>query len=147
MSDKQQCNAAVYKRDTYRVARGTKSGFRMHYDRKQCSRVALDGCEFCRQHQSASDKWGGVYLELYRRPPPRRRRMSDRSQAILFRAEADRRLHRIAALEAQIARLTAPFDDDDVATLHEWNPQWGENLSPDVAEALFTAFLERRMKG
>jgi len=55
MSDKKQCNAAVYKRDTYRVARGTKSGFKMHYDRKQCSRAALDGCEFCRQHQSAAD--------------------------------------------------------------------------------------------
>jgi len=70
MTDKQQCNAAVYKRDTYRVARGTKSGFRMHYDRKQCSRAALDGCEFCRQHRAIDERYNGWGVELWARPTP-----------------------------------------------------------------------------
>lgn len=44
-----QCAALVYKRDTYRVARGTKSGFRMHYNKCQCQRAAVEK-DLCRQH-------------------------------------------------------------------------------------------------
>lgn len=47
--DHSRCEAVVYKRDTYRVSRGTKSGFAMHYNRERCSRAAkCDG--LCTQH-------------------------------------------------------------------------------------------------
>lgn len=44
---KLQCDAVVWRKDTYRVARGR--GFRMHYERGQCSRRATHG-DLCRQH-------------------------------------------------------------------------------------------------
>lgn len=54
---------------------------------------------------------------------------------------------RIAALEATVARLTAPFGPEDAEVVERVNGKWIENVHPDYAEALFTAFLERRMKG
>ena len=47
MSDVQRCDAVVYKRDTYRVVRG--KGFRMYYEKCQCSRRA-NFPPFCSQH-------------------------------------------------------------------------------------------------
>lgn len=52
MPDRLRCNAVVWRRDTYRVARGTKSGFAMHYDRSQCRRLATKGTQFCAQHEA-----------------------------------------------------------------------------------------------
>lgn len=52
-----RCQARVLKRDTYRVARGTKSGFRMHYNECQCARAATQG-PFCAQH---SKQIGGAW--------------------------------------------------------------------------------------
>ncbi|MBP30407.1 hypothetical protein [Methylobacterium sp.] len=53
----ERCQAEVLRRDTYRVSRGTRSGFRMHYERCQCSRQAVeDG--LCRQHaEVAKARW------------------------------------------------------------------------------------------
>jgi hypothetical protein len=62
----ERCAAAIYKRDTYRVSRG--HGFRMHYERKQCSRAAVSGCEFCRQHEKV--KASGVSVFHWRLPTP-----------------------------------------------------------------------------
>lgn len=45
-----RCQAEILKKDTYRVARGTKSGFKMHYDRMQCTRAAVGNGVFCKQH-------------------------------------------------------------------------------------------------
>jgi hypothetical protein len=42
-----RCNTYVYVRDTYRVSRG--HGFRLHYNRRQCSRLA-NGGDLCWQH-------------------------------------------------------------------------------------------------
>jgi hypothetical protein len=49
MSTKPQCEAVVYKRDTYRYTGRTKSRFQMHYTRAQCSRAAVTN-GLCRQH-------------------------------------------------------------------------------------------------
>lgn len=55
------CRAVVYKRDTYRVARGSKGGFRMHYDRCRCSRRATrDG--LCTQHADMAAKGVGFTI-------------------------------------------------------------------------------------
>lgn len=52
MTPRKGCEAAVYHRDTYRVAH-SKSGFRMHYDKKRCQRWAVkDG--LCKQHLAAT---------------------------------------------------------------------------------------------
>ena len=50
MGERQRCQAAIYKRDTWRVSRrGDGRHFRMHYEKHQCSRAAVeDG--LCRQH-------------------------------------------------------------------------------------------------
>ena len=46
----QKCKEYVYVRDTYRYT-GGRHRFKMHYERKQCSRLArVDG--YCRQHAS-----------------------------------------------------------------------------------------------
>jgi hypothetical protein len=65
----ERCAAAIYKRDTYRVSRGY--GFKMHYERKRCSRAAAPGYEFCRQHEKL--RASGVYVvrwELSSLPTP-----------------------------------------------------------------------------
>lgn len=49
-----RCRAQVEKRDTYRVNRGSPSGFKMHYNRCQCSRPATRGM-FCTQHAKVTD--------------------------------------------------------------------------------------------
>lgn len=58
--------------------------------------------------------------------------------------EKDREIDRLKAL---VARLTAPFGPEDAEVVYRVNGAWIENVHPDYAEALFTAFLERRMKG
>lgn len=53
---------------------------------------------------------------------------------------------RIAALEAQVARLTAPVTPEEA---REFGRAWLANLgiSDDEDAAALTAFLERRIKG
>lgn len=46
---KEQCNARVWHRDTYRRTGRGKSGFTMHYAERQCTRDAVNG-QLCRQH-------------------------------------------------------------------------------------------------
>jgi hypothetical protein len=58
-TERLQCNALVYKRDTYRVSRISPSGFKMHYNRCQCARFATCAEGLCRQHASVP---GGVML-------------------------------------------------------------------------------------
>lgn len=53
MDKVQRCEAVIYKRDTYRVARGAPGGFKMHYDRCQCTRAAVKG-GLCWQHAKAT---------------------------------------------------------------------------------------------
>jgi hypothetical protein len=44
-----RCVVYIYKRDTYRRTGRGKSGFALHYNKQQCSRLAKqDG--LCRQH-------------------------------------------------------------------------------------------------
>lgn len=50
-----RCQIAVYKRDTYRYTGRTKSGFRMHYNREQCARAAIEGRDCCAQHAAMID--------------------------------------------------------------------------------------------
>jgi len=52
---------------------------------------------------------------------------------------------RIAALEAQIARLTAEPSDEDVEVA--WDRAWEAFPGKPAVKAALTAFLERRMKG
>lgn len=49
MSDRQRCAAMVYVRDTYRRTGRGKTGFEMHYTKRQCKRMSRDG-QFCHQH-------------------------------------------------------------------------------------------------
>jgi hypothetical protein len=49
-----QCEYIVYKRDTLRYTGRTKSGFEVHYTKRQCSRKAKDGCKYCAQHKKLS---------------------------------------------------------------------------------------------
>jgi hypothetical protein len=60
----ERCEAAVYKRDTYRYTGRTKSGFEMHYNRCRCSRMAtING--FCRQHAAVAG-----YVETWEKASP-----------------------------------------------------------------------------
>lgn len=52
---------------------------------------------------------------------------------------------RIAALEAQIARLTAEPSDEDVEAA--WDRAWEAFPGKPAIKSALTAFLERRMKG
>ena len=52
---------------------------------------------------------------------------------------------RIAALEAQNARLTAPVTESEVVDLV--GAYFAMGRGPDAGHAALTAFLERRMKG
>ena len=52
---------------------------------------------------------------------------------------------RIAALEAQNARLTAEPSDEDVEVA--WDRAWEAFPGKPAVKAALTAFLERRMKG
>lgn len=49
------CDAVVYERDTYRVSRGSKSGFAMHYTKRPCKRLAVDD-GLCRVHAKVATK-------------------------------------------------------------------------------------------
>jgi hypothetical protein len=46
---RKRCAATVWKRDTYRRTGRGRSGYEMHYSRKQCSRVAVANGR-CKQH-------------------------------------------------------------------------------------------------
>lgn len=65
MTERVRCNAVVWRRDTYRVKRGAKSGFAMHYDRSRCRRAAQPGSDLCAQHRAMV---GGVMLWERRGP-------------------------------------------------------------------------------
>jgi len=52
MGERLRCKVAVYVRDTYRVDTRARSGFSLHYTRKQCSRAATGSEGRCTQHQS-----------------------------------------------------------------------------------------------
>lgn len=71
MAERFQCIAEVRHRDCYRVSRGGKRHFAMHYTKAQCSRAAVSG-EFCRQH-AAIAAWSRVPICRWatRPPPPR----------------------------------------------------------------------------
>lgn len=70
--------------------------------------------------------------------------MSARPQAVPFPSEEERLRARIAALEAAVARLTAPVGQDEAT--EAWNA-WRMVEHPDEGmTSVFTAFLERRMK-
>lgn len=60
---KTQCDAIVWRRDTYRYTGGTPSGFAMHYAKGQCERRAVeDG--LCRQHAKKSAyvrRWSSLW--------------------------------------------------------------------------------------
>ncbi len=60
MDDRPRCDAVVYRRDTYRVARRDKTKFAMHYQRGQCSRRAEEGGIFCRQHGDIAASGAGM---------------------------------------------------------------------------------------
>lgn len=63
---KQRCQAAIYVRDTYRVSRRPGPQFRMHYEKKQCSRAALAG-GLCAQHaQMAGEHRNVERLDWYK---------------------------------------------------------------------------------
>lgn len=49
MKSQPRCQAAIYKRDTYRRTGRGKHGFELHYTKEQCSRRATCG-DFCYQH-------------------------------------------------------------------------------------------------
>lgn len=54
--DKNQCQATIYKRDTYRRTGRGKYGFEMHYTEQQCSRKPkYDG--YCWQHRHKGANW------------------------------------------------------------------------------------------
>ena len=55
LDDPTRCKAVVYVRDTYRYTGRKKSGFELHYNRKQCSRQA-DTTGFCWQHTVPAGK-------------------------------------------------------------------------------------------
>lgn len=53
----EQCQAEVYRKDTYRVSRrGDGRHFRMHYSRGQCARKAKRG-GLCEQHAKMDEKF------------------------------------------------------------------------------------------
>lgn len=49
-----QCNATIWVRDTYRRTGRGRSGFELHHTKQQCSRRALAGSDYCRQHRDGS---------------------------------------------------------------------------------------------
>lgn len=68
---KRQCQAVVYKRDTYRYTGRGRSGFELHYRRDRCARLAAIG-DWCRQH-AAMDARGRWLAKWEHRTPVRRR--------------------------------------------------------------------------
>lgn len=51
-----RCEAAIFKRDTYRRTGRGRTGFELHYTEKRCSRRAVHN-GFCWQHQHFNDNW------------------------------------------------------------------------------------------
>ena len=54
MQAREQCEAIVYHRDTYRYTGQGPSGFSMYYDEERCKRKA-QGMGLCSQHLAMSD--------------------------------------------------------------------------------------------
>ena len=54
IDDADHCKATVYHRDTYRRTGRGKTGFELHYHRRQCKRKALAN-GYCRQHQNLAE--------------------------------------------------------------------------------------------
>lgn len=52
-----KCLAQVWVKDCYRVSRG--HGFKMHYNRRQCCRNALDS-GYCKQHAKIARECGHI---------------------------------------------------------------------------------------
>lgn len=63
-----QCDAAVYRRDTYRYSGRGGSGFEMHYEQGQCKRAASVG-PLCWQHAERPSvlRWSSLWS--WKRPP------------------------------------------------------------------------------
>jgi len=70
---RKRCQAAVYKRDCYRVDRraNVPGKFSMHYTRKQCKRPAVSGFKahyskdnLCWQHEKIATTPGAAYPEV-----------------------------------------------------------------------------------
>jgi len=55
INDDDCCKAIVSHRDTYRYTGRGKTGFELHYRRRQCKRKALVN-GYCYQHQWMADK-------------------------------------------------------------------------------------------
>lgn len=49
-----RCNATVWMRDTHRRSGRSPSRMRLHRSKKQCSRLALLGSDYCRQHRDGN---------------------------------------------------------------------------------------------
>lgn len=59
MSEKlTRCKALVYHRDCYRVARGSRHGFKMHYRKEQCTRRPGES-GYCWQHERLKAEYPG----------------------------------------------------------------------------------------
>lgn len=52
---KPRCKCAIYVRDCLRRTGRGRGGFSMHYEKRQCSRAAIDGSEFCKVHTKQSE--------------------------------------------------------------------------------------------
>jgi hypothetical protein len=50
MTNRQQCAATVWRRDTYRRTGRGPTGFEMHYDKGRCRRWAKEGGDLCAHH-------------------------------------------------------------------------------------------------
>lgn len=66
---RKRCQAAVYRRDCYRVDRGAPGGFSMHYNRDQCKRPAIPRYaglvdHFCWQHVKIAMTPGAAYPQI-----------------------------------------------------------------------------------
>lgn len=53
LPDDGRCKACVWVRDTYRRTGRSKTGFELHYIRRQCKRKPVDG-DHCTQHGGRS---------------------------------------------------------------------------------------------
>lgn len=58
-----RCQAVVYRRDTYRYAGRTPSGFEMHYTEDQCRLPAIGDTGRCRHHEHGiACKWAEPFV-------------------------------------------------------------------------------------
>lgn len=68
----ERCQAGVYERDQYCYTGRTKSGYEMHYDRRQCKRPATYG-GYCPHHAHYYEAAREAYAAAHSPPPPEAR--------------------------------------------------------------------------